>query len=59
MSAWDGTWTTPPASSAPDGDGLLVTCVGGSDFWRTTYYGFERDSGTRCWHRSRTGVRSR
>ena len=41
----DGAWTTPPRAVEEDGEGLVVECVGGSDFWRTTYYGFERDSG--------------
>lgn len=40
-----GSWTSPPAAVTVDDDGMVVTCVGGSDFWRVTYYGFERDSG--------------
>jgi hypothetical protein len=30
---------------APDGTGLLVTAREGSDFWRTTSYGFVHDDG--------------
>ncbi len=44
----EGRWTSEPVGvtgSLEDDDGLVVECAGGSDFWRTTYYGFERDSG--------------
>ncbi|MFC9973135.1 DUF1349 domain-containing protein [Spirillospora sp. NPDC127200] len=44
--AWDaGRWLNPPPAHARDGGDLLVTAERGSDFWRTTSYGFERDSG--------------
>jgi regulation of enolase protein 1 (concanavalin A-like superfamily) len=40
-----GQWLNPPVDAAPDGDSLLVTAAEGSDFWRTTSYGFVHDSG--------------
>ena len=40
----EGAWTTPPAAVAEDGTDLLVTCVEGSDAWRTTSYGFIHDT---------------
>lgn len=40
-----GTWLNPPAAVREDGDGLLVTAREGSDFWRTTGYGFVHDNG--------------
>ncbi len=44
--AWEsGRWLNPPPSHARDGDALLVTAERGSDFWRTTSYGYDRDSG--------------
>ncbi|WP_420176710.1 DUF1349 domain-containing protein [Luteococcus sp. OSA5] len=39
-----GTWTHEPASVSADPDGLLVTCVEGSDAWRHTSYGFVHES---------------
>lgn len=43
---WDeARWLNLPAEIAPDGSDLLVTAREGSDFWRTTSYGFVRDSG--------------
>ncbi|MDH6223889.1 MULTISPECIES: DUF1349 domain-containing protein [Streptomyces] len=43
---WDeATWLNPPAATARDGADLLVTARDGSDFWRTTGYGFVRDDG--------------
>ena len=43
---WDqGSWLNPPPAAEVTAAGLTVTTAGGSDFWRTTYYGFERDSG--------------
>ena len=43
---WDeGGWTTEPEGVAVDGDDLLVTAREGSDFWRTTSYGFVHDDG--------------
>ena len=38
-------WMNPPEAVATDGSDLLVTARGGSDFWRTTSYGFVRDDG--------------
>lgn len=39
-----GRWTAPPVAAVErDGD-LLVTAADGSDAWRTTAYGFIRDS---------------
>ncbi|MFI0349322.1 DUF1349 domain-containing protein [Actinomadura sp. 9N407] len=44
--AWDdGQWLNLPPSSAREGGDLLVTAERGSDFWRTTSYGYDRDSG--------------
>jgi regulation of enolase protein 1 (concanavalin A-like superfamily) len=44
--AWSsGTWLNPPVDATEDGDDLVVTAAAGSDFWRTTAYGFVRDSG--------------
>jgi regulation of enolase protein 1 (concanavalin A-like superfamily) len=40
-----GTWLNPPPRVDADGESLTVTAAGGSDFWRTTSYGFVRDSG--------------
>ncbi|GAA1588050.1 DUF1349 domain-containing protein [Actinomadura kijaniata] len=43
---WDaGTWLNPPPAAVREGDDLLVTAARGSDFWRTTSYGFVHDSG--------------
>lgn len=41
----DAAWLNPPAEAVADGAGLLVTTREGSDFWRTTSYGFIRDDG--------------
>jgi regulation of enolase protein 1 (concanavalin A-like superfamily) len=41
----EGEWLNPPADAAPDGSALVVTTREGSDFWRTTSYGFVRDDG--------------
>jgi len=38
-------WMNPPEAVAAEGADLLVTARGGSDFWRTTSYGFVRDDG--------------
>lgn len=44
--AWSaGTWLNTPPEIQEDGGRLLVTTAMGSDFWRTTSYGFTRDSG--------------
>jgi uncharacterized protein len=40
-----GQWLNPPVSAVADGSNLLVTAAEGSDFWRTTSYGFVHDSG--------------
>ncbi len=43
---WDeGEWFNPPPWSLREEAGLRVGCAPGSDFWRTTHYGFVRDSG--------------
>ncbi|MFF7154827.1 DUF1349 domain-containing protein [Streptomyces sp. NPDC008139] len=41
----DATWLNPPAEAVADSTGLHVTAHEGSDFWRTTSYGFVRDDG--------------
>jgi uncharacterized protein len=41
----DGVWLHPPVSTETAGDDLLVEACEGSDFWRTTSYGFVHDSG--------------
>lgn len=44
--AWcDADWLNPPAGTAVEGGTLLVTTREGSDFWRTTSYGFVHDDG--------------
>ncbi|MEO3829031.1 DUF1349 domain-containing protein [Actinomadura sp. B10D3] len=40
-----GEWLNTPPSVRDDGSALLVTAAAGSDFWRTTSYGYDRDSG--------------
>jgi uncharacterized protein len=40
-----GTWTAAPRAVRPDGNGLRVEAVEGSDFWRHTLYGFVHDNG--------------
>ena len=43
---WDsGDWLNPPAQAVRDGDDLLVRSIEGSDFWRTTSYGFVHNDG--------------
>lgn len=43
---WDeGSWLNSPRQVRTEGADLLVTTVAGSDFWRTTSYGFVRDTG--------------
>jgi regulation of enolase protein 1 (concanavalin A-like superfamily) len=43
---WEsGSWTREPAASRVDDGDLVVTAVGGSDWWRTTHYGFVHDDG--------------
>ena len=39
-----GTWLHAPERVEVDGEDLLVTAAHGSDLWRTTSYGFVRDS---------------
>ena len=41
----DGHWLNAPAATAQEGGHLIVTAVEGSDFWRTTAYGFVHDNG--------------
>jgi regulation of enolase protein 1 (concanavalin A-like superfamily) len=44
--AWSsGTWLDAPPQTEPHGEDLLVTAAEGSDFWRTTSYGFVHDDG--------------
>lgn len=38
-------WLNPPPAVTEDGPDLLVTARDGSDFWRTTSYGFVHDDG--------------
>jgi regulation of enolase protein 1 (concanavalin A-like superfamily) len=40
-----GDWLNSPPQAAPDGGDLLVTAAEGSDYWRTTAYGFIHDDG--------------
>lgn len=40
-----GTWTRRPASVRREGADLVVRAVEGSDWWRSTYYGFVHDDG--------------
>lgn len=40
----DGTWRNPPATAVVQGHQLLVTAQAGSDAWRSTSYGFVRDT---------------
>ncbi|MFE5670286.1 DUF1349 domain-containing protein [Agromyces sp. NPDC056523] len=43
---WDaGRWTRDPVAVRADGDGIVVEAAAGSDFWRTTHYGFVHDDG--------------
>jgi regulation of enolase protein 1 (concanavalin A-like superfamily) len=39
------TWFNEPAEWAVDGSSLTVRTDAGTDFWRTTHYGFIRDTG--------------
>ncbi|UOQ90925.1 DUF1349 domain-containing protein [Agromyces endophyticus] len=41
----EGRWTRDPAGSRSAGDALVVRAVAGSDYWRTTHYGFVHDDG--------------
>lgn len=40
-----GAWINPPLAAEMRDDGFVVTAREGSDFWRTTAYGFVHDSG--------------
>jgi regulation of enolase protein 1 (concanavalin A-like superfamily) len=40
-----GRWTREPAASRQDGADLVVRAIEGSDYWRTTHYGFIHDDG--------------
>lgn len=43
---WDGgRWTRDPVAVHSDEDGIVVEAAEGSDFWRTTHYGFVHDDG--------------
>jgi regulation of enolase protein 1 (concanavalin A-like superfamily) len=43
---WDSaTWLNPPAAVTTVDNDLIVTATAGSDFWRTTSYGFIHDDG--------------
>lgn len=41
----NGTWLNEPQAWTADGAVLTMTTDAKTDFWRETYYGFERDSG--------------
>ncbi|MFK4221650.1 DUF1349 domain-containing protein [Streptomyces sp. NPDC019890] len=46
ITPWDeAVWLNRPPAVERDGDDLVVTTAGGSDFWRRTSYGFIRDDG--------------
>jgi regulation of enolase protein 1 (concanavalin A-like superfamily) len=47
-------WLNEPPSWEARGEALLVTAGPQTDFWRTTHYGFVRDSG-HLWYRSWQG----
>jgi regulation of enolase protein 1 (concanavalin A-like superfamily) len=40
-----GRWTRDPVAVRADDEGLVVEAAEGSDFWRTTHYGFVHDDG--------------
>jgi regulation of enolase protein 1 (concanavalin A-like superfamily) len=40
-----GRWTREPSGTRLEGDVLVVGAAEGSDFWRTTHYGFIHDDG--------------
>ena len=40
-----GRWTREPSGARLEGDALVVGAAEGSDFWRTTHYGFLHDDG--------------
>ena len=40
-----GEWTREPVSARQEGDALVVGAAEGSDYWRTTHYGFIHDDG--------------
>ena len=41
----DATWLNPPPAWSRDAAGLAITTGFETDFWRNTFYGFERDNG--------------
>src|SRR3954451_16429198 len=43
VGGWE--WLNPPAEWALDQGGLRVRAGARTDFWRTTHYGYDRDSG--------------
>jgi regulation of enolase protein 1 (concanavalin A-like superfamily) len=40
-----GRWTRDPVAVRADADAIVVEAAEGSDFWRTTHYGFVHDDG--------------
>jgi len=40
-----GRWTWEPVAARVEGDDLVVGAAEGSDYWRTTHYGFVHDDG--------------
>ncbi|MFN8620277.1 MAG: DUF1349 domain-containing protein [Chloroflexota bacterium] len=43
---WDQlTWRNPPPEARREGDALVVTTGGGTDWWRITGYGFDNTNG--------------
>jgi regulation of enolase protein 1 (concanavalin A-like superfamily) len=40
-----GTWSRQPPELRVDGEDLIVRAAEGSDWWRSTYYGFVHDDG--------------
>ena len=40
-----GRWTREPVAARVEGDDLVVGAAEGSDYWRTTHYGFVHDDG--------------
>lgn len=41
----DGVWLNEPERWTAEGDSLQIVTDKGTDFWRETHYGFDRDSG--------------
>lgn len=52
---WSGmAWLNPPASAHLEGTDLVVETRRDTDFWQTTYYGFQHDNG-HVLHQTRHG----